>query len=476
MRALGIDPGNTCDGLGRRRERGGRSCGTSRSGTVALGADDVARRRGSRGSTPRACALIDDLGAVGRRARARLRRAQRAERVPPRRGARRRARGGRRGGHRRRGVRAGDGEARRRRARRAPTRTQVGRGVTLRLGLARRPPPTPPTRSRWRSATSSTRRCAWRSRPLARRPSSRGARARTLPMIARLARHASPRRRPTGWSSTSAASAIRSHVSLQTLQRLPPRGRDGAPPRPHPRARGRARAVRLRSTPRERALFHLLRKVKATRPADQPRRALGHAARRAARAPSRPATRGACRPSRASARRPPSASSSSCRDGAALARRRAARRSRRVAAPGGARRGGVRARQSGLPAAGGRARRAARRRGDGDAARGGDPRGAAGGSRADDERRARRSPVVGRAARRRPPRRGRRCARARSTSTSARTACSENLRGAIAAARARGDVLDHVLLYGPPGLGKTSLAYVIAQRDGRRPSAAPPAR
>src|SRR5947207_14039101 len=38
----------------------------------------------------------------------------------------------------------------------------------------------------------------------------------------------------------------------------------------------------------------------------------------------------------------------------------------------------------------------------------------------------------------------------------------ENLRVQIAAARARGDVLDHVLLYGPPGLGKTSLAPVIA--------------
>src|SRR5438477_10150055 len=39
----------------------------------------------------------------------------------------------------------------------------------------------------------------------------------------------------------------------------------------------------------------------------------------------------------------------------------------------------------------------------------------------------------------------------------------ENLSIAIEAAKRRGEAMDHVLLYGPPGLGKTTLATIIAE-------------
>jgi len=43
---------------------------------------------------------------------------------------------------------------------------------------------------------------------------------------------------------------------------------------------------------------------------------------------------------------------------------------------------------------------------------------------------------------------------------------TSNLKVFVQAAKERGEALDHVLFYGPPGLGKTTLAHLLSAKKG----------
>src|SRR5581483_5379831 len=301
-----------------------------------------------------------------------------------------------------------------------------------------------PTRSRSPSAISSRRRspARWRGPWRGRDREPRGHARRE---VARAAHD----RRGRRW--------LRGPRVAADLRRPPPAGRARAAARSHRGARGRDRAVRLRGADRARALPPAP-PGKGPRAPHRARGALGHAG---ARGDDRRGGRGAPADDpgyRAQACRADRGRVSRGSGGARPPRGRRVAPGAAARGRGASRRGGLGARQPGLPPRGGRAR-GARERASRRATRGGHPRG---------------PPGLGRVSTMRPagplspdPLDVESPLRPRTLEEYVgQESVRANLRVQVAAARARGDVLDHVLLCGPPGLGKTSLAHVIAGELG----------
>ena len=243
-------------------------------------------------------------------------------------------------------------------------------------------------------------------------------------------------------------------VSSETLRHVPAVGNEVVL-HTHLVVRDDALALYGFATEEERELFLMLLGVQSVGPEGRAGGALGRPAARAAGGRSPPATRRGSRPRRGSASAPPSGSSSSCA-------RRSATRCPADDDHGSAARPTTRARS---PARAARSSATARQEVD-------ELLDGAAGERAEE--------LIAHALRSGPPmsspaERGSRRPRSSPEDELDRSlrprrledfvgqeAVKDQLAVSIAAAASRGEALDHVLLAGPPGLGKTSLAQIVA--------------